>query len=95
VGQVQGEPRVFIDEILPNGMIDMHGKFVRKMFEINYLRNTLFIGTLKEGDYLIQAGVYSLIDIDVTIALELIERAYNEGRKVHMSETLIVSLIYI
>lgn len=62
VGQVDGEPMVFIDEILPNGMIDMHG-------------------TLKEGDYLVQAGVYSLIGIDVTVALVLIERAYDEGRK--------------
>ena len=43
---------------------------------------TFSLGTLKEGDYLVQAGVYSLIGIDVTIALVLIERAYDEGRKV-------------
>ncbi len=49
-----------------------------------------FVGTLKEGDYLLQAGVYSLIGIDVTIALILIERAYDEGRKVNFLYTLIV-----
>ncbi|CAF0952412.1 unnamed protein product [Adineta steineri] len=62
LGQIEGEKWIFIDEILPNGMIEMHG-------------------TLKEGDYLLQAGVYSLTDIDITTALLLVERAYEEGRK--------------
>ncbi|CAF0766166.1 unnamed protein product [Adineta ricciae] len=62
LGQVDDEPYIFIDEVLPNGMIDMHG-------------------VLKEGDYLIQAGSYSLIDIDITTALVLVERAYEDGRK--------------
>ncbi|CAF3765003.1 unnamed protein product, partial [Rotaria sordida] len=35
---------------------------------------------LTEGDYLIQAGIYSLADIDIKKALLLIERAYDEGR---------------
>ncbi|CAF0934878.1 unnamed protein product [Rotaria sordida] len=61
IGHIEGEPWVFIDEILPNGMIDMHG-------------------ILTEGDYLIQAGIYSLADIDIKKALLLIERAYDEGR---------------
>ncbi len=30
VGQIEGQQWVFIDEILPNGMIDMHGKFKLK-----------------------------------------------------------------
>ncbi|CAF4830755.1 unnamed protein product, partial [Rotaria magnacalcarata] len=38
-------------------------------------------GILKEGDYLIQAGNYSLVDITVSKALLFIERAYDEGRK--------------
>ncbi|CAF3641649.1 unnamed protein product [Rotaria socialis] len=62
VGQIEGESWVFIDEILPHGMIDTHG-------------------VLKEGDYLIQAGNYSLVDIDVSKALLFIERAYDDGRK--------------
>ncbi len=27
IGQIDGEEWVFIDEILPNGMIDTHGKY--------------------------------------------------------------------
>ncbi|UJR26653.1 hypothetical protein I4U23_007970 [Adineta vaga] len=62
LGQIEGEQYVFIDEILPNGMIEMHG-------------------ILKEGDYLIQAGTYNLSGVDITTALVLVERAYEEGRK--------------
>jgi len=62
VGHVEGHQWVFIDEILPNGMIDMHGG-------------------LKVGDYLTQAGLYSLVAIDLPTALLLIEKAYDEGRK--------------
>ncbi|CAF1602341.1 unnamed protein product [Adineta ricciae] len=62
LGQIDDERYVFIDEVLPNGMIDMHG-------------------VLKEGDYLIQAGSYCLVEIDITTALVLVERAYEEGRK--------------
>jgi hypothetical protein len=53
------------------------------------------IGTLKEGDYIIQVGVYSLVGIDVTTALVLIERAYDEGRKVDFIYILIVCQIYL
>ncbi|CAF3695194.1 unnamed protein product [Rotaria sp. Silwood1] len=61
VGHIEGQNWVFIDEILPNGMIEMHG-------------------VLKEGDYLIQVGVYSLTGVNITKALLLIESAYDEGR---------------
>ncbi|CAF3959222.1 unnamed protein product [Rotaria sp. Silwood2] len=61
VGHIEGQSWVFIDEILPNGMIDMHG-------------------VLKEGDYLIQVGIYSLTNVNITTALLLIERAYDDGR---------------
>lgn len=71
-------------------MIDMHGKFNQKnSFEY---QNYLFIGTLKEGDYLLQAGVYSLVGIDISIALVLIERAYDEGRNVDLISNLFIHL---
>jgi hypothetical protein len=54
----------------------------------------LIIGTLKESDYLLQAGVYSLIGIDISIALVLIERAYDEGRNVGLIYNLFISSIY-
>ena len=43
---------------------------------------SLPLGTLKEGDYLLQAGLYSLTGVDIPTALLLIEKAYDEGRKV-------------
>jgi hypothetical protein len=52
----------------------------------------LFIGTLKEGDYLLQAGVYSLVGIEISIALVLIERAYDEGRNVDLISNLFIHL---
>ncbi|CAF2620615.1 unnamed protein product [Rotaria sp. Silwood2] len=66
VGHIEGQSWVFIDEILPNGMIDMHG-------------------VLKEGDYLIQVGIYSLTNVNITTALLLIERAYDDGRNVNFN----------
>ena len=45
-------------------------------------RNFSSIGILKEGDFLIQAGAYDLSDVDIPTALLLIERAYEEGKKV-------------
>lgn len=54
----------------------------------------IILGTLKEGDYLLQAGVYSLIGIDITIVLVLIERAYDEGRKVDLSDIWSMSWVY-
>ena len=52
-----------------------------------------FLGILKEGDYLIQVGVYSLTDIDVPTALKLIERAYDEGRQVNFVYVLLITKI--
>ncbi len=54
------------------------------------LRLNYFIGTIKEGDYLIQVGVYSLVGVDIATALELVERAYDDGRKVYFSPVLLV-----
>ena len=34
IGQVGDEPSIFIDEILPDGMIDMHGQHDLCLFEI-------------------------------------------------------------
>ena len=53
-------------------------------------RNNYILGTLKEGDYLIQAGAYSLQRTDIPTALLLIERAYDEGKKVNFIIGLIV-----
>ncbi len=58
------------------------------------LRLNYFIGTIKEGDYLIQVGVYSLVGVDIATALELVERAYDDGRKVYFSPVLLVYQIY-
>jgi hypothetical protein len=95
--------------ILPSGNADFSGckNCVRKSFlslfarplslyPIKYcsmLRCNYFIGTIKEGDYLIQAGVYSLVGVDIATALELVERAYQDGRKVYFSSILLI--IYV
>ena len=63
-------------------MIDTHGKSRRHELISFVMIEKLLVGALKEGDYLLQAGVYSLISIDISVVLVLIERAYDEGRKV-------------
>ena len=61
-------------------------------FRLNKLKTKFLLGVLNEGDYLLQVGSYSLIGIDITVALILIERAYDEERNVKYNFIFLFSI---